>query len=173
MCRIERDPHWHPLHDLDPVTGRVLRGQQGKGGTGTGAHAGDGAVVDDFIAIEVGHELGRLAHAHCAQLGFLDVRIDPQLFQWHDGHHRCARIETLPDLGVALGDLTADWRKQGCARLRQHRFVDTGAGAQHIRMLRNRGAIGQGAGGGELFLRHIDARLCRRERDLGMLDFFI
>ena len=31
LFEVERDTHRHALHDLDPVTGGVLRGQQRKG----------------------------------------------------------------------------------------------------------------------------------------------
>src|SRR5690606_9546391 len=53
LLRIQGDAHRHALHDLDPVTGGVLRGQQGERAAGAGVQADHRAVVDDRAAVHV------------------------------------------------------------------------------------------------------------------------
>jgi hypothetical protein len=52
LGRVERDPHGHALHHLDPVAGGVLRRQQRERRAGADAQAGDGALVFDLLAVE-------------------------------------------------------------------------------------------------------------------------
>jgi len=79
---VEGDAHGHALHDLDPVAGRVLGRKQREGAAGSGAEAGELAVVFDRAAIGVGDELHRLPGAEVGELAFLEVRVHPT---WSSG----------------------------------------------------------------------------------------
>src|SRR5687767_9549389 len=50
LARIERDAHRHPLNNLDPVAGRILRGDQCESRAGAAGHADDAAAEGDFVA---------------------------------------------------------------------------------------------------------------------------
>src|SRR5215472_14114608 len=54
LTRIERNAHWHALHDLDPVAGRILRRQQREGSARAGAESDHGPVIDDVTTVQVG-----------------------------------------------------------------------------------------------------------------------
>ena len=119
FLRIERDPHRHALHDLDPVAGRVLRRQQGERRAGAGAEAFDRAVVRDLLAVDVGLELGRLADAQVAQLAFLEVGVDPDVVERDDREQRRAGLDALAELDAAPRDVAVDRRdaaRRGAAR---------------------------------------------------------
>jgi hypothetical protein len=88
FLRIERDPHRHALHHLDPVAAGVLRRQQREGAAGAGRQAHHLAVEDHLAAVDVGLDGGRLADADVAQFRFLEVGVDPQLVQRHDRQQR-------------------------------------------------------------------------------------
>ncbi|MNN68853.1 hypothetical protein D3C81_1845920 [compost metagenome] len=115
LLGVDVDSHRYALHDLDPVAGGVLRRQQGKGAAGTGAEAVDGAAVLDAAAVQVGFDLDRLANAHIAQLGFLEVGVDPQLIQRNHRHQRGTRLHALAELYRTLGHVTGDRCNQDAA----------------------------------------------------------
>src|SRR5882724_4521550 len=98
LMRIERNAHWHPLHDLDPVAGRVLRGQQREGGARAGAEPGYLAMITEAAAIKISTQGHGLADAHRGQLGLLEVRIHPDLVERHDRHQRRTGADALTEL---------------------------------------------------------------------------
>ena len=61
----------------------------------------------------------RLPDAHASQLYFLEVRVDPQVVERNDRHHRRARLDALTDLDRALGDIACDRRVNRRALHRQ------------------------------------------------------
>ena len=58
----------------------------------------------------------RLADAHVAKLRLLEVGIDPDLVERHDGHQRHAGLHALADLHAALRDVSGYRRQQMAAR---------------------------------------------------------
>ena len=86
LIGIDMDTHRYTLHDLDPVTRRILRGQQGECAASTGTNAVDGAAVFHAAAIDIRFNIHRLTDAHFMQLGFLEVGINPQLIERNDRH---------------------------------------------------------------------------------------
>ena len=108
---IERDAHRQALHDLDPVAGRVLRRDQREGRAGAAGEAGD-AAVERRSCRHRGRtgELDRLAGAHLVELAFLEIGVDVDGADRHDGHHRIAGGDPLADLDLAVGDDAVDRR---------------------------------------------------------------
>ncbi|MNZ47321.1 hypothetical protein D3C78_650360 [compost metagenome] len=155
------DAHRHPLDDLDPVAGSVLRRQQGEGAAGTGAEAVDGAAVLDVAAVQVGNNIHRLANAHVAQLGFLEVGVDPQLVQGDHRHGRGARLQALAQLHGALGHVARDRRHQGGAGVVQIGLAQFSGSGHHLGVRRHHGVIDQRGSGVEL-LPGIAQRTLRR-----------
>src|SRR5690348_9914196 len=73
---FKRKAYRQALYDLDPVAGGVFRWQQRKGETGAGAETDDlGRELDPRIGVDF--DRCRLARAHVGELGFLEVRLDP------------------------------------------------------------------------------------------------
>ena len=174
---VERDAHGHALHHLDPVAGGVLGRQQGEGAAGAGVQPGDGAVVGDRAAIQVGGHLDRLADAHLAQLAFLEVGFDPDLVQRHHRHERGAGGHALADLDGAAGDDAAHGGGQHRARLGQPGIAQAGDGLAHVRVVGHGGALGQrlvgrqlGARGGQRGAGLRQAGLRGLQRGLGVQD---
>ena len=135
LLRIERNAHRHPLHDLDPVAGRVLSGKQGESRSGSGAKADHLAVVLHASTIDIGFERDRLATAHVGELRLLEIGIDPHLVERHDGHQRGSGAHSLPKLDGALGYKSRYRRRQRGARIGQISVAHVGGGVQHVRMV--------------------------------------
>ena len=157
--RIQRDAHRHALHQLDPVAGGVLRGQDGERRAGAGAHADHPAMVGLVAAVEIGVHGHRLADAHALELDFLEVGVDPDAGQRHHGHQRAAGTDSLARLDGALGDDAIDRRDDRSAAV-----IDVGL-VELRRRRRDGGVAGNVAAG--------DAGEAGRKllADLGQLGF--
>ncbi len=134
-------------------------GSSEKAPPGAGREADHPAVVDHAAAVDVGGQFRRLADAHLAQLGFLEVGIDPDLLQRHDGHQRRAGCGALAELGAAPRHLAGDRRRHAAAAQRQPGVAHFRRRAQHAGMVRDGGVVDQhavglglAAGAGELRL---------------------
>ncbi|KAG1388314.1 hypothetical protein G6F59_016012 [Rhizopus arrhizus] len=112
LLGIDGDAHRHALHDLDPVAAGVLRRQQRERRAGAQAQALDAALVLHVTGVQVGLQLHFLAQAHVAQLGFLEVGLDPHLLGRHHGHQGIARLHALADLHRTTGNA---WRSGAAA----------------------------------------------------------
>ena len=166
LLRIERDPHRHALHHLDPVAGGVLRRQQREGGAGADAQPGHLAVVLDLLAVGIGDQRRRLADAQLPELDFLEVGVDPQLVERHQRHQRRAGLHPLAELHAAPGHVAVDRRRQVDAPQPQIGLAHPRRGALHVRMLLDAGAFGQRAVRRQLVARRRHRRLRRGERAL-------
>ena len=79
----------------------------------------------------------------------------------------------LPDLHRTLGDVAGDRRRQRCAAIGQVGGLHLAGGALHVRMLGDRGAVGQHAVGIQLFARRLQCRFGALQCAARMLDFFL
>ena len=95
---IKRDTHRNALNHLDPVTGRVLRGQQREFRTRRLAEALH-AAVPVVIRIRIDAHLDALVGAQVGQIRFFEVGLDPHVAVGDEAHH-----------GVAAFDVGADFR---------------------------------------------------------------
>src|ERR1700761_5574265 len=95
---IKGDSHGDSLHDLDPVTRGVLRGNQGKGRSGSSAKSHDLAMIAEAASVQVRSQRNRLPYPHIRELRLLEVRIDPDLIERHHRHQGSSRADTLPEL---------------------------------------------------------------------------
>ena len=96
------------MHDLDEVARGVLRRQQRKCLTGSHGESGDAALVGVLAAVHVHVELDRLADAQIAELGFLEVGVDPDFGEGAKGHHALARLEIVAPVDVSPRDDAVD-----------------------------------------------------------------
>ncbi len=100
----------------------------------------------------------RLADSHALELSFLEVGIDPHSVERHHGQERRTRGDALADLHGAFGDHAADRRGELGAMQGERGIAHRGGGGQHLRMVRNGGAVD---------LRHGLTQLLARGRDIG------
>ena len=170
LFRVEFDPHRHALHDLDPVAAGVLRRQQRERAAGAQADAGQLAGVAHVVAVQVGGEFDRLAEAHLRELGFLEVRVHPHLFQRHHGYQRGAGLHALAELHAALGDVAGNRRDDRAALQIEIRLAQLRGRGLHLRLARERGVVDQravarqlAARGAERGFRGVELRACVRE----------
>ena len=99
FLRVERNAHGHALDDLDPVAGRVLRGQQRKRAAGADTETRDRAVILDRVlpyasAVSVTGWPMRMLRS-CTSLKLASTQT------WSSGtidHQRRARRDALADL---------------------------------------------------------------------------
>ncbi len=77
------------------------------------------------------------------QLALLEVGLDPDLVERDHRHQRRAGLHALAELHAALGDVAVDRRQQLGALQRQVGLAHARRGAQHVRVLLDRGAFGQ------------------------------
>src|SRR5208282_1811979 len=131
---IQADAHRQALHDLDPVTGRVLRRNQREGGTGAAVESFNDTVEGDLVAIEVGYELDLLAGAHHFQLYFLEIGV--YIFFAYGDHREERRggLDALAELDLPSGDDAVNWRaNDGTAEI-DIRLLDARLGERHRRV---------------------------------------
>ncbi len=91
------------LDHLDPVAGRVLRRQDGEFGARGGAdrlHRG----LPDHVGIGVDLDRDRLAEFDVGELGFLQVRLDPDVLVGDDREQRRLGLDELTRLELDLAD---------------------------------------------------------------------
>ncbi len=95
----EHDLHGHALGDLDEIARRVVGGQEGEPGP-RGARDRLNLAAEDDAREAVGLELDVLARLHVGQLGFLEVRDDPDFGLGRDREKRLARLDELAGFDV-------------------------------------------------------------------------
>src|SRR5258708_24866637 len=112
LMRIERNAHRHPLHDLDPVAGGVLRWQQRERGARTRTESGHLAMIAEAATVEVGSQDHRLSDAHAGELRLLEVSIHPYLIQRHNRHQGRTGADPLTELHSPTRNESRYWRWQ-------------------------------------------------------------
>ena len=152
LLAIERDPHRHALHHLDPVAARVLRRQQRECASRAGAEAGDAPMEGDGAAVGIGLQRHRLPGAQVRELVFLEVRVDPHVLERGDGHQHAPRRDALADLHRAPRDKARGRRGELGARESQVGFAHTRGAGEHVGVIVHLGAIHHRALRGELLL---------------------
>ncbi|MPL60705.1 hypothetical protein SDC9_06266 [bioreactor metagenome] len=115
-------PHRHALRHLHPVAGGVLRRQDRELGPGARAHGFDrGGVAAVREGVEL--DLRGLARAHAADLGFLEIRLDPgvagfdQREQRGAGGDELAGLEAVGPVDHAVGRRLHRGQRQVVGRL--------------------------------------------------------
>ncbi len=127
------------------------------------------AGVGEAAAIGVGSHCGLLADAHVAQLGFLQIGVDPHIVQRHYPHQRLAGRHALAELHRAPRHHAADRRRNGGAFIRQIGLAQLGRGQLDRGVVGDDRARGQRFAGGELLLRGFHPGLRGGQRGLGGL----
>ena len=103
FVRVQPNAHREPLHDLDPVAGRVLRRDQREGSAGATVESLDDAVEGDLVAIKIGNEFNALAGAHLLELDFLEIGVYVHLADRNDVKKRSGRLDALSELHLLGG----------------------------------------------------------------------
>src|SRR5216683_4621785 len=95
---VQPDLHRNPLHDLDPVAGGVLGGQQREARAGARAEGVHGAV-EDLARKGVDLDLGGHARLHARELGLLEVGEHPDLVR---SEEHTSELQSRSDLVCRL-----------------------------------------------------------------------
>jgi hypothetical protein len=106
--RIEGDPDREPLDNFDPIAGRVLRRDQGKGRASAAGKAHDAAMEHCLAAIKVAGQGRGLSGPYPGELTFLEIGVDVDRANRDDRHHRIAGCDTLAHLDLTVGDDAVD-----------------------------------------------------------------
>ena len=106
---LEPEPDGKPLDDLDPIAGGILRWKQGEFGTRRRADAGDDRSAR-AIREHVDVDDGALADFHKGQVGFLVVRLDPDILGADKAERGAAGGHVLTRLQIEVGDDAVDRR---------------------------------------------------------------
>src|SRR3984893_14628173 len=135
-CRIEMfelHPHGQPLHDLDPVSGRVFGWQYRELRPGTRTHARH-LALEGLARIAIDFYACRLTDAHVRELVFLEIRFDPCIADRHEREQRRRRVDITADLQLF------DTRDDTVARRRYDgvRQIELGSVEQRLRLLHRR-----------------------------------
>src|SRR5450830_2008838 len=109
VIRGKREFHRNPLYDFGEVAGGIVRRQQAELRPGGGEQAVD-PRLDRRIAISVERQLGLLPWLHMADLGFLEVGLNPDVLVGDDRQQVGAGLHVLAIARGALADEAADGR---------------------------------------------------------------
>ncbi len=125
LARLEVDAHRHALHDLDPVTGRILRREDGKRGACPGADVSDTAAKRHVISVEISDGANGLPGPQVAKLILLEISLYPSLtgFEYRGNGH--PRRDDFANADGPFCDGATDGRDNAMFVHRSHRIPNS------------------------------------------------
>src|SRR6185437_16592705 len=93
------DAHRNALHHLDPVSGGVLRRQDGKLRAGAGAYRHHGPL-EGVVGETVDVDCGLLADTQVGDVGFLRIGVDPGRLVVDDAQNWPASRDETAELNI-------------------------------------------------------------------------
>src|SRR6202012_2216056 len=97
------DSHRQSLHYLDEIACCVLCRQQSQRGPSSHGETEDPPLEDLFAAVHIQLQVNMLADPQLAELGFLEIRVYPDITQRADGHDALASLEIVAGIHVTAG----------------------------------------------------------------------
>ncbi len=132
---IQHDLDWNALHHFHVVSSGVFGGQQAETSSAGSGNAVYFAVIGSAVGVDFDGD--PLANLHLPQLGFFEVRRDPNVVEIDDLHQFLAGSDVLPDFHGPIADDAVHWGDDFCVLQVQRSLIE-------IRFF----ALGFGQGGG-------------------------